>query len=80
MIVETAQSGTRANLAIPERVSDGLEKAFLTEMLKHAGPKASNGSFGGGIGEEQFNSLLTEIYAQSLASRLDLGFVQKANA
>ena len=58
-------------------IADGLEKAFLTEMLKYAGPKPIEGSFGGGIGEDQFSSMLTETYAQALAERIDLGFAGK---
>ena len=53
-------------------VQDGLERAFLGEMLKSAGPKPLGGSFGGGIGEEQFASLLGDLNAASLARRLDL--------
>lgn len=60
-----------------KNIADGLEKAFLTEMLKYAGPKPIEGSFGGGIGEDQFSSMLTETYAQALAERIDLGFAGK---
>lgn len=58
-------------------ISDGLEKAFLQEMLKHAGPKPMEGSFGGGIGEEQFSSMMRETHAEALAKRLDLGLATK---
>lgn len=58
-------------------ISDGLEKAFLAEMLKYAGPKPMEGTFGGGIGEEQFSSLMTDTYADALAKRLDLGLASK---
>lgn len=51
---------------------DGLEQAFLNEILKHTGPKESKGGFGGGIGEAQFHSMLNEVYAESMARRLDL--------
>lgn len=50
-----------------------LERAFLEEMLKYAGPKPSEGGFSGGIGEEQFASFLTRSYADRLAESLDLG-------
>ncbi|SMO92050.1 rod-binding protein [Paracoccus laeviglucosivorans] len=55
--------------------SDGLEKAFISEMLKYAGPKPESGAFGGGIGEDQFSSLLTDCYAEAIASRIDLGIL-----
>lgn len=69
----TIQPSTRD----PQAISDGLEKAFLAEMLKYAGPKPMEGSFGGGIGEEQFSSMMTETYADALAKRLDLGLASK---
>lgn len=53
---------------------DRLEQAFLEEMLKYCGPQASEGSFAGGHGEEQFASFLTREYAAILADRLDFGF------
>lgn len=63
-----------------QKISDGLEKAFLSDMLKYAGPKPLEGGFGGGIGEEQFSSLMTETYADTLARRLDLGILGKIGA
>lgn len=54
-------------------VSEQLEEAFLEEMLKYCGPVAREGEFGGGIGEEQFSSYLTQEYAAILADKLDLG-------
>jgi hypothetical protein len=58
-------------------ISDGLERAFLSEMLKYAGPKPSEGGFSGGIGESQFASLLSDAYADALSARLDLGLATK---
>lgn len=54
-----------------------LEQAFLEEMLKYCGPKAAGGGFGGGAGEDQFNSFLTREYAARLASQLDLGLANR---
>lgn len=54
------------------RTADQLESAFLAEMLKIAMPQASEGAFGGGIGESQFASFLTEQHAATMAARLDL--------
>ncbi len=58
-------------------ISDGLERAFLSEMLKYAGPKPIEGGFSGGIGESQFASLLSDAYADALSARLDLGLTTK---
>lgn len=60
-----------------QEISDGLEKAFLREMMKYAGPKPMEGSFGGGTGEEQFSTLMTETYADALAKKLDLGLSKR---
>lgn len=60
--------------ARPAAVAKELERAFLEEMLKYAGPQPSEGSFSGGAGEEQFASFLTREHAALLAGRLDLGF------
>lgn len=57
-----------------QKAADGMEKAFLTEMLKYAGPRPMQGEFGGGIGEDQFSSMLVETYADALAARLNIGF------
>ncbi|SCY29485.1 hypothetical protein [Paracoccus tibetensis] len=54
-------------------LADQVEQMFLEEMLKHCGPGALGGSFGGGAGEEQFSSFLTREHAALLARRLDLG-------
>ena len=61
-------------LCRPDRqaVKDGLERALLSDMLKNAGPRPLGGSFGGGTGEEQFASLLSDLNAGALARRLDL--------
>ena len=65
---------------VQAKVTEGLEKAFLSEMLKYAGPKPIGGGFGGGIGEEQFSSMLTETYASALAKRIDLGLGERTGA
>ena len=54
--------------------AEKLEQAFLEEMLKYCGPKPEGGAFGGGIGENQFGSFLTQEYAAVLAAKIDLGF------
>ena len=64
----------RADLS---RMADRLETAFLAEMLKIAMPEGRSGPFGGGVGEEQFSSFLTEQHAAAMATRLDLGLVTR---
>ena len=54
-------------------IENGLETAFLSEMLKYAGPRSTQGEFSGGIGESQFASMLTDAYAEALSRKLDLG-------
>lgn len=54
--------------------ADQLEQVFLEEMLKYCGPRQSEGSFSGGVGEAQFESYLTRERAATLARDLDLGF------
>ena len=57
--------------------SEQLEQAFLEEMLKYCGPKSNTGAFGGGIGEDQFSSFLTQEQAAVLAKQLDFGFARE---
>ena len=54
-----------------------LEAAFLAEMLGHAGMDAeSGGTFGGGIGEEQFASFLRQQQARMLVERGGIGLAE----
>lgn len=62
----------------PARMADKLETAFLTEMLKIAMPAQGTGVFGGGIGESQFSSFLTEQRAAAMAARLDLRLLSRS--
>lgn len=59
-----------------KNMTDQLETAFLTEMLKIAIPE-SEGSFSGGVGEAQFASFLAEYRAKEMADRLDLGLLSE---
>ena len=54
------------------RMADGLEQAFLSEMLKYTNSRENPGEFGGGIGESQFSSMLNDTYAQRIAEKIDL--------
>ena len=57
-------------------VAQELEASFLAEMLKHAGFGESRDSFGGGVGEEQFASLLRAEHARALVERGGIGLAQ----
>lgn len=68
---------SRPPISDPRRdsmLSDGLERAFLSEMLKHAGPRPLIGKFSGGVGESQFASMMTDAYADAISTRIDLAF------
>ena len=54
-----------------------LETAFLTEMLQSAGFGKMPGTFNGGAGEEQFQSLLTDAKARALMAAGGLGLADK---
>ncbi|WP_170479300.1 rod-binding protein [Ruegeria arenilitoris] len=50
-----------------------LEATFLAEMLKSAGLGKTSDSFGGGAGEDQFASFLTQHQARQLAQAGGVG-------
>ena len=64
----TATTATEAAIA--------LEASFLAEMLKHAGVGKTPGAFGGGIGEDQFASLLREVQARDMARHGGIGLAE----
>ena len=68
----TLLSSVKHGKPVPE-IGNGLETAFLSEMLKYAGPRSTQGEFSGGIGESQFASMLTDAYTEALSRKLDLG-------
>jgi len=53
-----------------------LEAAFLSEMLKAASFGASAGAFGGGQGEEQFQSFLRDAQATEMAKAGGIGLAE----
>lgn len=53
-----------------------LEATFLAEMLKAAGLGDMNDAFGGGIGEEQFKSFLTEAQAEEMVKAGGIGLAE----
>lgn len=50
-----------------------LEATFLAEMLKSAGLGKGRESFGGGAGEDQFNSFLVRAQATQMAKAGGIG-------
>ncbi|MEM9343179.1 MAG: rod-binding protein [Pseudomonadota bacterium] len=58
------------------RAAEQIEGAFLSEMLKSAGFGEARDAFGGGIGEEQFASLLRQEYADRLAQSGSIGLAE----
>ena len=57
--------------------AQNLETAFLAEMLKTAGLGKPPEGFGGGIGEEQFSSLLADEQARAFAERGGIGLAEQ---
>jgi Rod binding domain-containing protein len=58
------------------RVARDLEASFLSIMLREAGVGAPRSAFGGGSGEAQFSSFLTEAYADKIAERGGIGLAE----
>jgi len=57
-------------------VARELEASFLAEMLKHAGFGGPRDSFGGGIGEDQFGSMLRIEHARALTENGGIGLAE----
>lgn len=54
-------------------LANKLEAQFLAEMLKISGIGKAPEGFGGGAGEDQFSSFLTQEYANSTVSAGGIG-------
>jgi Rod binding domain-containing protein len=54
-----------------------LEASFLSFMLREAGVGAPPSAFGGGSGEEQFGSFLTDAYAAKIAEAGGIGLAEQ---
>ena len=53
-----------------------LEAGFIADMLKHAQLGKTPGSFGGGVGEDQFASFLRNEQARQMAANGGIGLAQ----
>lgn len=86
MVASTGRAGTevaagrRTGQAADDdalwNVAKDLEATFLAEMLKQSGLGGPSGSFGGGPGEEQFSSFLTQEHARLFAERGGIGLAE----
>lgn len=56
--------------------SRALEASFLAQMLSSAGLGASPEGFGGGIGEDQFGSLLRDEQAKAMVDSGGIGLAE----
>ena len=57
-------------------LSIDLETTFLTEMLKHSGLGSVQGTFDGGIGEEQFSSMRLQETAKQITGSGGIGLAE----
>ncbi len=62
------------------KAAESLEASFLAVMLGAAGAQKTPEAFGGGIGEEQFASLLTQAHATAIVKHGGIGLAAKIYA
>ena len=72
--IPTTQPDTRH--AKLREAAQELEATFLAEMLKSAGLGETPGAFGGGIGEDQFSSMLRTEQAREIAKSGGIGLAE----
>ncbi|MCA8883268.1 MAG: rod-binding protein [Rhodobacteraceae bacterium] len=70
-----SRSDTQTETAL-RRASQQLEAQFLAEMLKSTGLEGSEGAFGGGSGEEQFQSFLRDAQADRMVQAGGIGLAE----
>lgn len=58
------------------KIAEEFEAVFLAEFLRSAGAEGIVQEFGGGVGEEQFASLMTRFQAEQMAARGGLGIAE----
>jgi len=59
-----------------QKLAQEFEAVILAEFLRAAGSEGIVKEFGGGIGEDQFASLLTNAQAEHMAARGGLGIAE----
>lgn len=57
--------------------SEKLEAAFLAEMLKAAKFGETPSAFGGGVGEDQFASFMTNAQAEAMVAAGGIGLAER---
>lgn len=67
---------TPQNDAAMKEAAKELEAVFLAEMLKSAGFGETSAEFGGGVGEEQFASFMTQQQAKAFADSGGIGLAE----
>ena len=81
-MIEPAHLSTTAQPHTPQRdtklweMSQSLEASFLSEMLQVAGFGKSREAFGGGVGEDQFSSLLVSERAELIVKAGGIGLAE----
>lgn len=54
-----------------------FEAMFLSQMLQASGADKPLGEFGGGVGEAQFASFVTDAHAQALVANGGIGLAER---
>lgn len=75
-ISDTVVAGPATKQAAARDAALQLEATFLAEMLKTAGLGQSRDSFGGGAGEDQFQSFLVRAQADQIAKSGGIGLAE----
>jgi Rod binding domain-containing protein len=57
--------------------AQAFEAMVISQMLQASGMNKPLDGFGGGTGEEQFSSFLTDSHAQALAARGGIGLAER---
>ena len=74
-LIGKAQSGPEHDAAL-RAVAVKLESTFLSEMFRSAGLGETAETFGGGIGEDQFASFLSDAQAGKIAAGGGVGLAE----
>lgn len=74
-VIDKAQSGPGHDAAL-RAVAVKLESTFLSEMFRSAGLGETAETFGGGIGEDQFASFLSDAQAGKIAAGGGIGLAE----
>jgi peptidoglycan hydrolase FlgJ len=82
MSLSLPKGATTPTVASPQdsalrKQAAALEASFLSEMLSHAGLGKTEGSFAGGIGEEQFSSFLRQEQANMMVAKGGIGLAEQ---